>query len=129
MIARLILIMLVGVISCAFTCNAQTQSSAAPTEESLRAQCNDLLAARGYIATSQAGVWTKTVSGLTQTWKLSKITVEPPKKAGEPYYGFILLDKYESGDPNPHGSFAEGFAWQESSHSWVPLLPSVVVSP
>ena len=126
---QLILTLLIVLSGCAFTCNAQTQSTASPTEESLRDQCNALLAARGYIATSQAGEWTKTVSGVTQTWKLSKITVEPPRKAGEPFYGFILLDKYESGDPNPHGSFAEGFTWQETTRSWVPLLPSVIVNP
>jgi hypothetical protein len=97
--------------------------------ESLQAQCNALLAARGYVATDNPEVWTKTISGVTDTWKLSKISVEPPKKAGDPYYGFILLDRYDSGDPNPHGSFAEGFTWQESTHSWVPLLPSVVINP
>jgi hypothetical protein len=113
---------------CAFTCNGQPQSPASPSEESLRNQCNDLLAARGYVATGQAGVWTKTVSGIIQTWKLSKITIQPPIKTNDPYYGFILLDKYESGDTSPHGSFAEGFTWQDESHIWVPLLPNVVVS-
>jgi hypothetical protein len=127
--ARLILSLLAVVFFTAFTCNAQTQPSATPTEDSLRNQCKDLLAARGYAATSEAGVWTKTVSGVTQTWKLSKITVQAPAKAGEPCYGFILLDQYEAGDPNPHGSFAEGFVWEESSRTWAPLLPSVIVNP
>ena len=126
---QLILSLLIVLAGCAFTCNTQTQSTVMPTEESLRGQCNDLLAARGYVSTSQAGEWTKTVSSITQTWKLSKISVELPKKTGDPYYGFILLDKYDSGDPNPHGSFAEGFTWDAASRKWVPLLPSVVVSP
>lgn len=129
MITRLFVILLLIAFGCAFTCNVQTHPSGVPSQESLRNQCDELLAARGYVASAQAGVWTKTVSGITQTWKLSKITVQAPSKAGEPDYGFILLEKYEFGDSNPQGSFAEGFVWQESSQKWIPLLPSVVVSP
>jgi hypothetical protein len=130
MIFRLILIMLIAIFGCAFTCNAQTQPSAAvPTEESLKAQCNDLLAARGYVATSQAGIWDRTINGITEAWKVYNINVTVPNKAGEPYYGFILLQQYAPTDPNAHGSLTEAFYWQDATRIWIPLTPNVVVSP
>ena len=115
---------LLVIFGCAFTCN--TQTSAAPTEQSLRDQCDQLLAAKGYVATAQGGVWERTVNGITEAWKVSSITVMAPKKEGEPYYGFIMLDQYDS---SQHGRFTEGFMWQETAHTWVPLAPSMVTSP
>jgi hypothetical protein len=123
---RFILGLLAVVMCAAFTCNAQTQPSAVPTEQSLRNQCDQLLAAKGYVATAQASVWDRTVNGITESWQVSGITVIPPPKAGEPYYGFIMLDQYDS---SQHGRFTEGFRWQESTNTWVPLTPGVVTTP